>query len=141
MKINTKSKFFFWAIIVFGTLGVYVPIAIRVLQLESNIFIYDEIIMNLTTYSVSVLTSSIYIIILKSADSSDEYKNKIFDNIGYIIGSIVFVIIINFLITISTNRLAYWGAILFTLIGCSVAWRIWYKANSEDDFGTGSLGH
>jgi uncharacterized protein YacL len=141
MKRTIKYKFFFWAIIFFGMLGIYMPIVIRLFQKSNNILILEETVFNVVTYSISILITSIYTILIKSTDSSDGFKSKLFDHIGYIIGSIIFVLVINYIITLETKLYNYWLPIILSIIGCIVSWRMWFLAYKEEDFGTGALGN
>ena len=77
MKRTIKYKFFFWAIIFFGMLGIYMPIVIRLFQKSNNILILEETVFNVVTYSISILITSIYTILIKSTDSSDGFKSKL----------------------------------------------------------------
>lgn len=141
MKNKIKIKYWSWAIVFFGMIGIYMPIIIRLFQKSDDILILKETVFNITTYSVSILVTSIYTIILKSSDGSDNFKNKLFDYIGFIVGAIVFVLLINFLIEVENKLYNYWLTILLSIIGCAISWFMWFKANNEEDFGTGALGN
>jgi hypothetical protein len=140
MEKKIKIKYWFWAIVFFGMIGIYMPIIVRAFQKSDNILILQETVFNLTTYAVSILITSIYTIILNSSDGTIDFKNKLFDHIGYIVGSIVFVVTINYLVAVENYFLNYWAPIVLSLLGCSASWIMWFKANSEENFGTGALG-
>ncbi|MGJ1198217.1 hypothetical protein ACR777_04950 [Sphingobacterium spiritivorum] len=140
MKKTIKNKYFFWAIVFFGMLGIYMPIIVRVFQKSSNILMLQETVFNVVTYSISILITSIYTIIINSSDGSENFKSKLFDHIGYIIGSIVFVLVINYIVTLESEIWNYWLPIILSLLGCIISWKMWFVANKDESFGTGSLG-
>lgn len=140
MKKTIKNKYWFWAIVMFGMIGIYLPIIVRLFQKSDNILIHLETVFNLTTYSISILVTSIYTIIIKSSDGSDDFMSKLFDHIGYIVGSIIFVLLINYLVSLEHIFLNYWMPVILSVIGCIVAWRMWFIANKDETFGTGALG-
>ncbi|WP_294248551.1 hypothetical protein [uncultured Chryseobacterium sp.] len=141
MNNTIKNKYFFWAIIFFGMLGIYMPIIVRIFQKSNNILILEETVFNIVTYSISILITSIYTIIIHSSDGSESFKSKLFDHIGFIIGSIVFVLVINYIITLESKFCSYWLPIFLSCIGCLISWRMWFIANKDENFGTGSLGN
>tara|TARA_R110000868_G_scaffold161699_1_gene392469 strand:+ start:13048 stop:13473 length:426 start_codon:yes stop_codon:yes gene_type:complete len=141
MGKKIRNKYFFWAIVFFGMLGIYMPIIVRVFQKSNNILILEETVFNVITYSISIVVTSIYTILINSSDGSESFKSKLFDHIGYIIGSIVFVLIINYIITLESKFLCYWLPIILSFAGCLVSWRMWFVANKDENFGTGALGN
>ncbi|MCW4470218.1 hypothetical protein OGH69_14670 [Flavobacterium sp. MFBS3-15] len=141
MGRTIKNKYFFWAIVFFGMLGIYMPIIVRIFQKSNNILLFEETVFNVVTYSISILVTSIYTIIINSSDGSESFKSKLFDHIGYIVGSIVFVLAINYLVTLESKLYSYWFPIFLSVLGCIVSWRMWFVANKDEDFGTGALGN
>ena len=140
MRRKIKIKYWFWAIVVFGMIGIYMPIIVRVFQRSENILILKETVFNVTTYAISILVTAIYSLILKSSDGSESFKSKLMDYIGYIVGSIIYVLFINYIIDHENEQLRYWLSISLSIIGCAVSWRMWFVATTEDHFGTGALG-
>jgi uncharacterized protein YacL len=141
MEKKIRIKYWLWAIVFFGMIGIYMPIIVRLFQKSNNILILTETVFNLTTYSVSILITSIYTIILNSSDGSIDFKNKLFDNIGYIVGSIIFVLAINYLVGVENKYLNYWATIIVSILGCVTSCVMWFKANKDENFGTGALGN
>ncbi|PNW27811.1 hypothetical protein [Formosa algae] len=141
MEKRIKNKYWFWAIVIFGMIGIYLPIVVRLFQKSDNILIHLETVFNLTTYSISILVTSIYTIIIKSSDGSNDFMSKLFDHIGYIVGSLIFVLLINYLVSLEHIFLNYWLPIILSIVGCAVAWKMWFVANEEESFGTGALGN
>lgn len=140
MKKKIKFKYWVWSIVIFGTIGIYMPIIVRLFQRSEDILIHKESVFNLTTYSVSILITSIYTIVLDTSDGSMDFINKLFDYIGYIVGSIVFVLAINYFIDAENTFLNFWLPIIFSIVGCFVSWWMWFRANKKENFGTGALG-
>jgi uncharacterized protein YacL len=141
MNKKIKIKYFFWAIVFFGMLGIYMPIIVRIFQKSDNILILEETVFNIVTYSISILITSIYTILIDSSDGSANFKSKLFDHIGYIIGSIIFVLVINYIITLESKLYSFWLPIILSSIGCIISWRMWFVANKDENFGTGALGN
>ena len=121
MEQKIKIKYWFWAIVVFGMIGIYLPIVVRLFQKSENILIHLETVFNTTTYAVSILITSIYTIILNSSDGSIDFKSKLFDHIGYIVGSIIFVLLINYLVSLVGRLLNYWLPIILSSSGCVIS--------------------
>lgn len=139
MEKKLKNKYFFWAIVVFGTLGISMPIVIKLLAKENDLFSLEEIVLNLSTYAVALSAGEVYKDLLKHASSDLKFKNKLFDYIGIILGAVIYLIALNYLLSFDSNIVYITAPI--SLIGCILSWVLWYKTNDEKNFGTGALGH
>jgi uncharacterized protein YacL len=140
MEEKIKRKFWFWAIVFFGTIGIYMPIIVRLFQKSDDILIHNETVFNLTTYSISILITSIYTLIVTTSEGSSDFMSKLFDHIGYIIGSIILVLFINYFIGVEYFFGYFWMPIILSVFACVVSWWMWFKANEIGNFGTGALG-
>jgi hypothetical protein len=141
MEKKIKIKYWFWAIVMFGMIGIYLPIIVRSFQKSENILIHLETVFNLTTYSVSILVTSIYTIIINSSDGTNDFMNKLMDYIGYIIVAFFYVLLLNFLVSLENLYLNYWLPIVLSVLSCVIAWKMWFIANEDESFGTGALGN
>jgi hypothetical protein len=141
MEKKIKIKYWFWAIVMFGMIGIYLPIIVRSFQKSENILIHLETVFNLTTYSVSILVTSIYTIIINSSDGTNDFMNKLMDYIGYIVVAFFYVLLLNFLVSLENLYLNYWLPIVLSVLSCVIAWKMWFIANEVETFGTGALGN
>jgi hypothetical protein len=141
MEKKIKIKYWFWAIVMFGMIGIYLPIIVRSFQKSENILIHLETVFNLTTYSVSILVTSIYTIIINSSDGTNDFMNKLMDYIGYIVVAFFYVLLLNFLVSLENLYLNYWLPIVLSVLSCVIAWKMWFIANEDESFGTGALGN
>lgn len=139
MKRKIKQKYFFWAILVFGMLGVYSPTLVRIIGKEENILILNESAISLSTYAVSILATSVYLAIQKASDGSDIYVSKLFDYIGYLVGSIIYIIAINYIL--SLEGWYPYCSIFLSIVGTLFSFRFWFEANEDESFGIGALGY
>lgn len=139
MKKKIRYKYFFWAIIFFGTSGVTLPIVMRFISQSDNVLILDEITMNLSTYSVALLAGSVYYGLIKRADSSLSFINSLFDYIGVIIAAILYLVLLNYLM--SLQETFFYSISFLTIAGCICSWYFWFRENEIEDFGTSALGN
>lgn len=139
MEKKIKNKYFIWAIVIFGTLGVTVPIIIRILVKEEDVFQLNEIVLNLSTYAVALSAGEVYKGLLRDSSSDLNFKSKLFDYIGIIVGAILYLIVLNFILSLSSFYVYFSAPI--ALAGCISSWYLWHKTNHESGFGTGALGH
>lgn len=136
MKRRIRNKFFMWTVMIFGTLGISMPIVARYLAKSSEIFIIDEMVLNLSTYSVAILTTSIYKQMMKEAEASDSFVNKLMDSFGYLFLTGIYLIFINDVLSRGLSNL---GLLLASFL-TAVAYYFWFAANPATNYGTGALG-
>jgi|TARA_B110000037_G_scaffold219893_1_gene286095 predicted neutral ceramidase superfamily lipid hydrolase len=127
MKLSLKLRYFLFAIIVIGSIGVWLPFLLAAL-LDKKVEL-NSIPINLTTFYVSIYFAGCVDFILKKIDSVDhKTKSHAFNMVMLIVLSIVLIIA-----TIWTSISKYiFIATLLAACGCVIALRLWWINNTEN---------
>ena len=126
--MSVQTKYFIFAIIVVGTIGIWLPFIIAV-PLDKDVPI-SAIPISLTTFYISIYFAGCVEYVLKIIDDfeTNNAKSKVLNIIGLILLSLV--------LTLTTIWLYVENEILIStilaLIGVAIALRLWWINNSNN---------
>jgi len=128
-NITIRTKYFFLAIVVIGSIGIWLPVIVELLDKSKN-FNLSNMVHNMITYFITILVSgSITYFFRKLKEAKIKGIASIFlDLVALIIFSLGLVIAGILLNVNDCNDLA----LIIGVLGILLSYRIWWIANPED---------
>ena len=128
MKISLKAKYFIVAIIIVGSIGIWLPFILAI-PLDEEISM-KSIPINLTTFYISIYFAGCVGYILNQIGESDLFKSK------HKVMNMIFLILLSFALILTTLWLSVVNyvvlPIVLALIGTIIALRLWWLNNNEN---------